>query len=526
MIQDLFVSYIFNFAVSVLGGLVLFVGGYLYIDSSRAHKTVSKPLLLRGFGFLMLAGVYTFHATSINHPLAIFINQTLKIVSLGAIAFSLLAEPFLEVPKTAKNDDSSNAVTPLMAWSLIPFAATLYFIIAAIYYRKMTAGLEKQVRNGVIGFFLLGISEALRIRNYFTDSPVPLLARLSAEFGPAWTAGRVVEFIGLAFLMLWFWGFIRFQLRIQIVTFALIRSFIIFLLTTTFFTLMLTKNIENNTYADLKTNVGVIQYALTSLESKTLAQAQTIAEDSDILETFKGENRDRLYDLSAQFMASQKTSTLIIATESGNVVIRGEDNDRTNDNVSNDPLFVQALSGKQSSTFRYHEAAVFPKITLVAAVPIRDGNRVTGKIIGAVMTGIEVDNAFVDGIKKITGLDASIYGQDKRAATTFLAPDGVSRFTGVKETNKKIIDKVINRGELFLGASKVLNQPYYIAYSPLKSSEGKVIGMLFVGRPQDTLIETSKQAMRETFLGVIIFMAVSYLPLHYFANRLKENIEA
>jgi len=68
------------------------------------------------------------------------------------------------------------------------------------------------------------------------------------------------------------------------------------------------------------------------------------------------------------------------------------------------------------------DGVLAPTVSLRAAVPITDG----GTVIGTVIVGTDIDNSFVDGVKRATKLDASIYGGNIRTATTFI------------ETNQKI----------------------------------------------------------------------------------------
>ena len=148
------------------------------------------------------------------------------------------------------------------------------------------------------------------------------------------------------------------------------------------------------------------------------------------------------------------------------------------------------------------------------------------EIIGTVVTGFTVDSAFVDGVKTVTGLDAAVFGGNTRAATTFVAPDGKSRFVGTKEANEKVLSKVLEKGEIFIGPTQILNQPFYTAYSPLKTLEDEIIGMLFVGKLQTTLLETAQKSIELTFLGSVILMILSVPPTYFVSRYIQEHLEA
>ena len=216
----------------------------------------------------------------------------------------------------------------------------------------------------------------------------------------------------------------------------------------------------------------------------------------------------------------------MIAGAKGEVVVRAEDTERTNDNVSSDPIVAAALAGQEAETIEYAPGITVPVITVKAAMPIRGVNKLAGKTVGVVMTGFAVDSTFVDGVKSVTGLDAAVFGRDKRVATTFLAPDGKSRYVGTVETNDKVVDNVLGKGEVYIGAATVLNQPFYTAYAPLMSYDGTVAGMLFVGKLQTTLTEAAKRSIDLTFLGSAVLIMLSVVPAYFFARFLQEHAEA
>ena len=77
-----------------------------------------------------------------------------------------------------------------------------------------------------------------------------------------------------------------------------------------------------------------------------------------------------------------------------------------------------------------------------------------------------------------------------------------------------------------MGSARVLNQPYYTAYEPLKTYDGKTIGMLFAGKRQDILIDTAKRSVNMTFLGSIVLMVISLIPAYLFSRFLAKQVEA
>jgi methyl-accepting chemotaxis protein len=251
-----------------------------------------------------------------------------------------------------------------------------------------------------------------------------------------------------------------------------------------------------------------------------------VAGDSNIKSALVAHDKVQLYKYAADYMVSQKTYSLVIASVSGEVLMRAEDRDRTNDSVSSDPLVASALGGNEMATVSYDSGISVPVISIKAAVPIRQGGQSSNDIVGVALSNFTIDSTFVDSVKTVTGLDIAVFGGDKRAATTFIAPDGKSRYVGTLETNKKVLDTVLSKGQLYIGAANVLNQPFYTAYAPLKTQENRVVGMLFVGKLQNTLTDAAHKSIDLTLLGSIVLILVSLIPAFLFSRFLKEQLEA
>lgn len=411
-------------------------------------------------------------------------------------------------------------------FALVPFSGALMVLVALTYFRKAGEGLEKQLKPAATAFLFLGVSEIVRMAYFWSGSTSVYWSRLLAQFGPVWNLQHAVEFAGIVILGVWLWGYIRFRVKLQVFVMTIAMSLIFFLTTTVFFTFMLLKNLENDALAHLKTDVKVLEYAVDSLKVKTRAQAVTVAQDSAVQQAFAKRDKKTLTSLATGYLNSQHATTLVIASTTGEVVARAEDTERTNDNVGSDPIVMAALSGQEVETIEYSAGITVPVVTVKAAVPIRGINKQAGKIVGVVETGFAVDSTFVDGVKSVTGLDAAVFGKDKRVATTFLAADGKSRYVGTVETNANVIENVLGKGEVYIGAATVLNQPFYTAYAPLTAYDGTVAGMLFVGKLQTTLTEAAKRSIDVTFLGSAVLIMLSVIPAYFFARFLQEHAEA
>ncbi|MCR4907414.1 MAG: methyl-accepting chemotaxis protein [Lachnospiraceae bacterium] len=86
-----------------------------------------------------------------------------------------------------------------------------------------------------------------------------------------------------------------------------------------------------------------------------------------------------------------------------------------------------------------------------------------------------------DKLKAETGLDYTLFYGDTRAVTTLYNASG-QRDEGSK-AGAKVIQECLNGGqEYWAGKLTIGGKPFYAYYSPLRQTDGSVVGMCFVGR--------------------------------------------
>lgn len=511
-----------DFAIYVLGAFVLFSVGLLFFDSWKLNKQKKAPFI-RSIGFFLLAAVYAFYASTINVPSLLAIVQIVKVIALLIIFISVVMEPVLHKPA----NESVALVLPFalldLNTALVPFSSVLFLGICLWYLWRSTTGFEKQLRPMVIGIFFLAVSEIVKISFFWSDTSNVFWSKILAVHSWIWNAHMVLQFIGFVIIGLWAWGYIRFKLRNQLFITISATIFTVFLVTTFLFSYLLLRNLENDAVSHLKTDARVFQYALDRLQLESLAHARAVAADDSFKEALLANDKTKLYTVTAEPLISQNLSSLLTVSSSGDVLMRAEDRDSIGNNLLDDPLIKSALSGQQLSTLILNSKPVTSDVYIKSAVSVKNNN---DEIIGAVQTGFIIDEAFVDGVKDVTGLDATIFAGDTRTATTIVAPDGVSRNVGTLETNKNVLEKVLGQGDTYVGTTDVFNEPYYSAYTPLKAYGGETIGMLFVGRPQIELVDTAQNSINATFLGSIVMMLFGFIPAFLISRYIEEHVQA
>jgi methyl-accepting chemotaxis protein len=124
------------------------------------------------------------------------------------------------------------------------------------------------------------------------------------------------------------------------------------------------------------------------------------------------------------------------------------------------------------------------------------------------------DVATVDKVKSLVGGTCTIFLNDLRVATNVQKPDG-TRAVGTRLAKSAAYEAVIDRKTPFHGEVDILGTPYMTAYDPIFDSNGKLLGILYVGIKKAEFLETAYSTLwtiiYSTLAVALLVMAVSYL---------------
>ena len=140
--------------------------------------------------------------------------------------------------------------------------------------------------------------------------------------------------------------------------------------------------------------------------------------------------------------------------------------------------------------------------------------------------GILMENNYivVDEIKRDTGALATIFKGDTRVSTNVTTESG-SRAVGTKAA-PEVADQVLRQGKDFSGEAMVVGKLFQTQYMPLKDTNGKVIGMWFIGIAKDDIkrrIAEIQWLIGFCILGVIVLGTVIAI---FFSRSIADPILA
>lgn len=513
-----------HFAVNLFAALVFFAVFWLYFDAWQDKRESKVTIKLLGFFLLSLSFIAqstVVETTIIASPVFFgfspaFIASILKILGFSTIVAGLLMDPLQDVP-TVSGMVVSGSVKALPI-VLGPVGAS---IVGFLYLKRATVGLEDHLKPLAWSFFLLSISELIGLFTLFQGSTNVWIFQMVAPFGPVWIVSLTLLAASSIVLCRWVFGYLLKQFQAQLFMIYTTTILAIFLITTVSFTGLLLRNMESEARRQIETDVRVLDFALGSQREQLVADAQSVAATQEIALALESNDRKALGDIATRELLVKRLTSVLIVSPSGQVLARGEDRDRIGDSVLQDPLVKRALLGESQTTIVSKDGVIAPDLVVKAIAAIKGSN---ASIMGVIVVGKGIDTAFVDGMKKTTGLDASVYGDSVVSATTFVSPDGVTRVVGMKEEHASVLQTVLQKGELYAGTLQMRGVQYTSAFLPLKDVDSNPVGMLFVGRPQSAILQAAGSSIQYTFIITAILLICSVFPAYYISKYIADQL--
>lgn len=135
---------------------------------------------------------------------------------------------------------------------------------------------------------------------------------------------------------------------------------------------------------------------------------------------------------------------------------------------------------------------------------VQDGSLYKGK------NRITLDNDLVDHLAKLTGDTVTVFLGDTRTATTVRGASG-ERAIGTKVSDI-VAETVLKNGQTYLGQADVVGQKYQTAYEPIRTTNGAIIGMLYVGISHNYEQEMiADSLLKMALLGIALTLIIGFL---------------
>lgn len=129
----------------------------------------------------------------------------------------------------------------------------------------------------------------------------------------------------------------------------------------------------------------------------------------------------------------------------------------------------------------------------------------------------------VDSVKEVSGIDATIFWGDTRMLTTIQAENG-DRAVGTK-ASAKVVNTVLGEGEDYFSDHALVNDAYYYGYyTPMKNSDGTVVGMVFVGKSRERVSRTIFHVASSVIIAVVAVMIAALSISLWYAGKMVHSL--
>lgn len=157
-------------------------------------------------------------------------------------------------------------------------------------------------------------------------------------------------------------------------------------------------------------------------------------------------------------------------------------------------------------------------LSIAGVAPVRVSGRQVGSIVAIEI--VKKDNEIVDSIVAKVGGVSTIFQNGVRVATT------VKTDAGERAIGTAISDAVravtLDKGEPYQGEAFVVNRDYFTDYQPLKTLDGSVVGMVFVGLDK-TPYASAINRFTVVMTGLVVLGALLAAVFAWFAARALSN---
>lgn len=200
-----------------------------------------------------------------------------------------------------------------------------------------------------------------------------------------------------------------------------------------------------------------------------------IANHPDVIKYVESQDTLALAKLLEPYLKQAKLDSIILLDTKGNAICRVHEPAKKGDSMAYQYVVQNALKGVISTAVE--KGTVIP-LAVRAGIPIKNNQ---GQIVGAISIGYSINNdMIVDKVKEKFGVEATLFMEDARVATTIMS-DG-KRAVGTK-ASPVVAEKVLKQGQSYIGIADVQGMPHIVAYKPLLGPDGKPLGMMFAGHP-------------------------------------------
>ncbi|MDR0937519.1 MAG: methyl-accepting chemotaxis protein [Oscillospiraceae bacterium] len=270
--------------------------------------------------------------------------------------------------------------------------------------------------------------------------------------------------------------------------------------------ILVTVSLEFSNYVNeesalnLETDMRVLEKDFQTRFNTSQSAALLVAADNEIADYLIRDDHDGAVAVAQSAITQASVDFITIMKPDATILARGHSPDKFGDNLGELPSVISARQGKVTVGV---ETGNSMPLTIRAGAPIYDFD---GNLVGLVNAGFDLSKPeLVDSEKDLLDSEITIFIGDTRLNTTVIGADG-NRAVGTQAAAN--ISKQVLGGTPYVGKANVAGNDAIVHYSPLKGSDGNIIGMLFAGQ---YTASASKAITSFILLGVVVAVIIGLL---------------
>ena len=273
---------------------------------------------------------------------------------------------------------------------------------------------------------------------------------------------------------------------------------------------------EGRIAKELETAKHIVDEYVTLARKRLAHEAFLLAGSDELKKALAERDIAALRGFAQRAMYNADASFATITDERGFVLARGR-GDGKGDDISDSEIMRKAISGSGSvdiAPLRNNGLSV------AAAVPVF----IDDIQVGVLLFGDAFrTNALVDSVKRIASLEATVFEGDKRISTT-IERNG-KRIVGSLLDTAAVRMTVFVNGVEYAGDASILGSPYRAVYWPIRSGEGKILGIWFVGTETGDIESAVFRTTLSCLIGTLLISSTLAILGIFFFRSLVNPLE-